>query len=262
MSTFSAYPAIRIVSLPVELENTYDVSSFVSTELGVGEATWINIVNMTTDRGVKFRTAFVDISGPPIASDFMFPSNGRFHFNNGKTMDYLKIIACKSNKPSVDPLVLMDGAWSSIYLPVIAGDLSLDNGDLQIKDKDSFTEFFEDFLKIGQVSSIDFINNPDSSRSAFVHFDFWYDNHTARLVRKTIESNGQFVSKGYYDGFDFSSFDNRRFLVMKRDTKGEPASCDVQDPIETQVDVADIVNENSKLKAMLEKFAPLTSRKF
>jgi hypothetical protein len=81
-------------------------------------------------------------------------------------------------------------------------------------------------------------------------------------VRKTIESNGQFVSKGYYDGFDFSSFDNRRFLVMKRDTKGEPASRDVQEPIDAQVDVADIVNENSKLKAMLEKFAPLTSRKF
>jgi len=198
-------------------------------------------------------------------------------------MDHIKIVACKRNKPSVDPLVLEDGEWSSIYIPVIASDLSLDNGDLQFKDQDSLAEFFEDFLKIGQVSRIDFVDKQAAGRAAFVHFDHWYNNRTATLVRKTIEAQGQFSCKGFYNGFEFSAFDNSRFLVLKMDTRGEPVAVDTSaqleaasikiaelqaevarlksysivpvpiDGLNVQLDVGHILAENHRLKAKLEK---------
>ena len=233
----SSIQAVRVVSLPRELQTTHDVASFVTAELGFGEVNWVNIVSMKTDNGVSYRSAFVDVVETPQHAivgcsneqlrdhnNYQVPSNGRFHFENGKPMSHIKIVVCKKNSPSIEPLVLEDGEWSSLYLPIVPADLSIDNGDLQFKDQPSMSEFFEDLLKIGQISRIDFIDKQESGRSAFVHFDHWYNNRTAIQVRKTIASHGQFVCKGYYDGFEFSAFDNNRYLALKMDTKGEVSS--------------------------------------
>jgi hypothetical protein len=232
--------ALRIVSLPSEMANAYDVSSFVSTELGFGEVVWVNIVNMMTDRGVSYRTAFVDITRTPenaprandLLNDFIFPSNGRFHFDNGKPMDHLKIVACKRNKPSVDPLVLEEGEWSSLYLPIVPKDLSLDNGDVQYDYQFALYEFFEDHLKLGKVDRIDYTPRPDGQRSAFVHFEYWFDNPITKKVRNVIDAFEQFTCTGYYDGFEFSKFDNGGYLVLKKDTQGLPVKDNTADEMD------------------------------
>jgi hypothetical protein len=270
MSAFAMSPnaSLRIVSLPNEMTDAYDVSAFVSTDLGFGEAVWVNIVNMTTDRGVSYRTAFVDITRTPenaprtndLLNDFIFPSNGRFHFDNGKPMDHLKIVSCTRNKPSVDPLLLNDGEWSSLYLPIVPKDLSLDNGDLQFHDQFALYEFFEDHLKLGKVDRIDYTAKTDGKISAFVHFEHWYDNRTTNQVRKAIETHGQFSCKGYYDGFEFLNFDNGGYLVLKKDTQGVTAKQDTDEmsPIYDSAKQT-IINHEKKIQELEAEISKLKS---
>jgi len=233
--------AIRIVSLPSEIQTSNDAYSFVKEFLYL-EATSVNIVPMQTEQGVRYRSAFVDVScsTDDRSSDFF---NGQYdsvcvygrdlpgglHFDNGKPMDHVKVVRAKPHAPSKDSLQLEDGDWTSIYIPVLPGDLTLDNGDVQLNNEDELSEFFEDRLKIGKVSRIDFMSKqvPGSDRTAtcaYVHFDNWYDNHTAKLVRKVINDRGEFSCNGYYDGFEFCRFDKNRYLNFKVNHKPIPAA--------------------------------------
>jgi hypothetical protein len=254
MSTNSqSISAIRIVSLPYELDNANKVADFVKSSLGFPDAVWVNIVNMKTDSGVSYRSAFVDIADSVANIDSIYPSNGLFHFDNGMPMDHIKIVACKKNAPSIEPLVLEDGEWSSIYLPAIPADLTIDNGDLQFNDQPSMSEFFEDLLKIGQISRIDFVDKKQSGRGAFVHFDHWYNNRSAIQLRKTIATRGQFVCKGYYDGFEFCNFDNNRYLVLKMDTKGEVSTKNEQSDLDVaNARIVELEKQNAELKKVAQ----------
>lgn len=52
--------AVRIVSLPRELESTYDVSTFISLNLGLGAVSSVNIISVTSSSGAPYRGAFVN----------------------------------------------------------------------------------------------------------------------------------------------------------------------------------------------------------
>jgi hypothetical protein len=121
------------------------------------------------------------------------------------------------------PLQLEEGEWTSIYIPVIPPDLTMDNGDMRYNDQSSFAELFEDQLKIGQVSRIDFVTRSNKKgRSAYVHFDHWYDNSVAKYIRDQIQTKDLFVCNGFYDGYEFCEFDRLRFIVFKVNNRPIP----------------------------------------
>jgi len=232
--------AIRFVSLPKELQTPNEIASFADEILGLS-ATSVKIVSMKTEAGVSYRSAFVDIDASKaspetlqrisdegiVIQDRTIP--GGIRFDNGKSMSHIKVIAAKKQAPSLEPLALDKSDWSSIYIPVLPSDLGMDNGDVRYTNDDELAEFFEDQLKIGRVSRIDFVNKsaPGADRqirSAYVHFECWYDNHTANLIRKTISEKGEFWCNGFYDGFEFCRFERDRFITLKINHKPIPAA--------------------------------------
>jgi hypothetical protein len=249
--------AIRIVSLPLEMQTTYDVSDFLANALGNITITTVNIIAMNTSEGVPYRSAFIDIdtwgdsecantfasrlmssdSGLVISESEGFVSGGfmdngfpnGIHYDNGKIMKYLKIVPSKRSHPSTTPLALSENAWTSIYIPAVQTGLSYDNGDIRLNDEKSFVEFFGDHLKIGKVSRVDFIVKtiPGTQReacSAYVHFDQWFDNTTTAAIRGRIDANGEYRCYGYYDGFEFKNFDGGRFMTLKINHKPIPVA--------------------------------------
>ena len=235
--------AVRIVSLPCELQTTCQVGDFITNGIGLGTVASVNIVNMQTDAGMRYRSAFVDIlewaddamtvhdtllQGKEGVSISMAELDVSFHFDNGKSMTHLRFSAAKKHSPSTTPLELEEGEWNSIYIPFVPEDLEMDNGDMRYSAHDTLSEFFEDQLKIGQVDRIDFSTRTISGRedkkvrSAYVHFNHWYNNRTALLVRKTICDKGEFMCNGFYDGFEFCKFDRNRYITFKVNYKPIP----------------------------------------
>lgn len=251
--------AIRIVSLPRELQTTYDVSDFIINATGVEKITSVNIISMNTSEGVPYRSAFIDIeswgdsdramtfvsnilssdsSGVIVSeisgfADGGFTNNGfpnGIHYDNGKPMKYLKIVPTKSSHPSsTTPLVLSENAWTSIYIPLLPTDLTMDNGDVRFSDVREIENLFEENLKIGKVSRVDITSKiiPGSNRevrSAYVHFENWNDNVTTNTVRNRIDAVGDYKCYGFYDGFEFRKFDNEKFITFKVNHKPIPAA--------------------------------------
>jgi len=240
--------AIRIVSLPREMKDEFDVSEHVSALLDVVQLN-VKISHMTTSTGLKYRTAYVEIGRwedserannykerllttgltltemPNTITGAKHPLN--YHFDNGGVMNHIKIVAAKKQYSpeqktlSTEPLILSENEWSSLYIPFLPNDLSMDNGDMRYNDQASLAEFFEDQLKIGQIKSIEFMNKESIGssnviRSAIVVFDHWYDNPAAKNLRDTISNKEQFICNGYYDGYEFCPFERKRFIILKR----------------------------------------------
>jgi hypothetical protein len=236
--------AIRFVSLPRELQTPNDVASFAALVLDLDSSS-VKIVSMKTESGVSYRSAFVDINASKASPEMLQRISdegiviqdraipGGIHFDNGKSMSHIKVIAAKKQAPSTNPLTLDKSDWSSIYIPVIPSDLGMDNGDIRYTNEDELAELFEDQLKIGRVSRVDFVNKaaPGADyqiKSAYVHFDCWYDNQTTTIIRKTISDKGEFWCNGFYDGFEFCRFERGRFITFKINHKPIPvASADM-----------------------------------
>lgn len=273
--------AIRLVSLPSEIQTGGDVFQFMKNVLRM-DPTSVNIVPMQTESGVRYRSAFVDIASTGEEDPLLIQAlmegfacihdqniPGGIHFDNGKPMTHIKIIPAKRHGASKEPLQLETDDWTSIYIPVIPEDLTMDNGDVRLNNEDSLTEFFEDQLKIGKVSRIDFMSKPvpNSDRvakCAYIHFDQWYNNHTANLVRKTISTKGEFSCNGYYDGFEFCRFERNRYINFKVNHKPIPAATEdmnvhqlaarvkllEEQNAQLEQRIAEVQNENDELKYM------------
>lgn len=277
---------IRIVSLPRELKNELDVTAWVTTLLHADKLS-VTIAPMTTTTGVGYRTAFVEIgewdceqmhehdqllaagSAGVMYSDYTNVFSDRvpmnFHFENGKPMSHIKMMAITydSQVPTPDepvvvqalskePLDLDSGAWTDLYIPMIPADLSMDNGDMNYNTEDHLAEFFEDQLMLGKVNRIEFVSKdyPGSSktvRTAIVKFEHWYDNNTATSMRDAINTNEQFVCNGYYDGYEFCPFMYRRFISLKRHFVPEPVATSEKDVYEKRI--AELEAEIAKLKS-------------
>jgi hypothetical protein len=237
VNQISSIEAIRLVSLPCELQTTDQIATFVSEVVGLGKVLSINIVQMKTDNGIRYRSAFVDIetitscatedgeetTGSEAIKQFnqtgfirIFGANvqGGFHFDNGKPMDHIKITPAKSHRPTCEPLALEPGAWMDLYIPMVPPDLTMDNGDMRYNDEHSLAEFIEDQLKLGRVTSIEYTTK--NVCTAVVHFECWFDNQVSKHIRDAIDHDGNFKCDGFYDGFEFSKFDRNRYIVLKR----------------------------------------------
>lgn len=265
-----------MVSLPCEIQNGNDVYSFVREHLCL-EATSVNIVAMQTEQGVRYRSAFVDVSGTTDDSSSGFFNGcydvmqvygrdvpGGLHFDNGKPMEHIKVVRAKPHGPSKNPLVLEDGDWTSIYIPVLPEDLTMDNGDVRLTNEDSLAEFFEDQIKIGKVSRVDFMSKtaPNSDRSvkcAYVHFDKWYDNNVSKLVRKVINDRGEFNCNGYYDGFEFCRFDRNRFINFKVNHKPIPAVTENMNVHQLAARVKYLEERNAELEAEVDQLKSMVT---
>jgi hypothetical protein len=134
----------------------------------------------------------------------------------------------------------------------------MDNGDVRLNDEDELTAFFEDKLKVGKVSRIDFMSKavPNSDRvakCAYVHFDQWYDNQTAKLVRKTIATKGEFSCNGFYDGFEFCRFDKNRYINLKVNHKPIPAVTEDMNVHQLAARVKILEEQNAELERQNEQ---------
>jgi len=224
---------------------------------------------MKTQSGASYRSAFVDIVKNKASHDLLQRiSNegiviqdrtipGGIHFDNGKPMSHIKVIAANKQAPSTNPLELDNGDWSSIYIPVLPSDLGVDNGDVRYTNQDELAELFEDHLKIGRVSRVDFVNkSPPGAdrqiRSAYVHFDYWYDNQTANLIRKTISDKGEFWCNGFYDGFEFCRFERGRFVTFKINHKPIPAATADMNVHQLAASVKYLEEKNAELDLLYE----------
>lgn len=240
--------AVYIVSLPTEAQTTHDVGSLVSVVLGVEAVESVSIIHKKAPNGVVYRSALVNIdkwSDNPVAlfrhdeilasqksedvrgcaySELMDASGNLYplniHFDNGKPMDHVRFMFAEKETNSKEPLALEKDAWTSIYIPFLPNDLSMINGDVRYDNEDTLSALFENELKVGKVSRIDFMSkgipgSEDDVRCAYVHFDHWYDNRAAKNMRSVIEKRGNFVCNGFYDGFEFRRFMNQRFINFK-----------------------------------------------
>jgi len=234
-------PAIRIACLPVEMDSTDAVASFIDYGLGAGNVSAVYINNSKAANGAEFRSATVVLrnwhdensafktslaeSGANGIQIKCESSGWKFSFSNGKPMTHLKFIADTTMAPQLPPyspeLILSDNDWKSIYVPVVPTDLTFDGSEVDL------TQLFEEHLKLGRIKRIDYISRKlaDSDkdiRSAYVHFDYWSDNQETVRVRKFIDQCGEFQCRGFYTGFHFKRFDRNRFLAFKVNHKPIP----------------------------------------
>ena len=224
--------SIRVVSLPRELKTTHLVANFFELALGLGRVHSVYIKNMETTAGTKYQCASVHFSN---CYDNQFASqvfgdlkaNGEFvlrgqnfTFSNGKSMDHLRFTVDKSG-PSYcaeesNPAEVDKDDWMSVYIPVVPIDLDIDSQDYT--SDEMLRKFFEDDLKVGKVSRIDYVNKVKGQtniRSAYVHFDYWCDSLAGHSFRKKLNTSSDAHITGYYDGFEYRNFSGGRYMVMK-----------------------------------------------
>jgi len=234
-------PAIRIACLPVELDSTDSIASFIHYGAGFGPVSAVYINKSRAPNGVEFRGATVILKNWH-SEDSMFKvglaeagSQGikcacetegwNFTFPNGKPMTHLKFIADSTTAPQLPPyspeLKLGPDDWKSIYIPVLPTDLAFDGDGVDLN------ELIENHLKLGRVKRIDITKrklgeSEKDTYAAYVHFEYWTDNQETLRVRKFIDKTGEFQCRGFYDGFRMKRFDHNRFLAFKVNHKPIP----------------------------------------
>jgi hypothetical protein len=280
----SSVEAVRITCLPRELNDELQIADYLAELLGAVQLT-VKIVHNKTDTGIPYRSAFVDI-GAWTEGEYMdnmqkqlvdAGNNGlefseivtfdgrriplNFHFPNGKPMPYIKILASEKNTYyDTKPLALDEGAWTSLYVPVVPADLVIP-GDWQRADmRERLTQFFECQLRVGKVSRVDLMSRtkPEDDKEtkmlcAYIHFDHWYDNSATTILRGNIETTGEFRCNGFYDGIKFTKFENRRFITIKINHKPLP---EVKDP---ELNIHQLAAANEKLTARVAELEALLS---
>jgi hypothetical protein len=82
------------------------------------------------------------------------------------------------NQTQQQPMQSMQVSWKSLYIPVLPKDMLLDGEPLF--DEASMKKYFEEKEKLGKVSRVDYVSkqmpNGTTKISAFIHFDYWYEN--------------------------------------------------------------------------------------
>jgi hypothetical protein len=170
---------------------------------------------------------------------------------------------------SVDPSTIR-----SLYVSNLPHDLMLNYA--MVNTEDTLRDFLENKLKLGIVSRIDFVTKQVDGeqgsrlvRSAFIHFDRWFDNEAAMSFRQTLADNvaqpykcyGYVDSHGKFRRF-VSGVDKsiRRFVAFKINWKPIPEvdrSLNIHQ-LQAAVDgmskvIAEKDAEIAELKAQLEK---------
>jgi len=154
----------------------------------------------------------------------------------------------------------LQDSWRSIYIPVVPTDLLIGGQEVDL------VKFFEQALNVGRISRIDFVNRKLEStdkeiRSAYVHFDFWCDNHVATNLRRVIDYYGEYKCKGFYDGFVFNHFDNNRFMAFKVNHKPIPEADGSLNVHQLNAIKVGLEKENTELRAKVDDMEAELSRR-
>jgi len=244
----SVVDVLRIVSLPRHLQTKEDVYDFVVRYTGVSMVASIEIVYLKTIKGVHYRSAFVhvtewhpadanmraDLEHAGIVGQKLQITN--LQFDNGRPMSHIHIVMTTKPKqmpslsvmPSPEYLQPVQSTWMSIYIPVLPPNLQT-HSSMIYDTEENLKHFFEFELTFGKVSRVDFVERPafesgrKPTRSAYVHFEHWYNTRSNTHIRSSIDESGSFVCNGYYFNEILVPFMNNRFLTFKINHKPIPA---------------------------------------
>jgi hypothetical protein len=178
--------------------------------------------------------------------------------------------------------------WSSIYIPVIPGNLHLSNHNDETNRfyPKNLKTFIENNLNLGKVKRVDFVDrNIDSStvtvKGAFIHFEYWYNSNEAKYLRHILDTKQKYRQMGYQYNDKMCSFYTRdesgathpAYLMMKINYKPiEEADYDVnvhqlkavikrfeQEKIESEQQIEDLQKINDELNARVNYLSSLVS---
>jgi len=105
------------------------------------------------------------------------------------------------------------GDWNSLYIPSIPSGLHTFSEGGTIAEP--FTEarlihMIEEYLYLGKVSRVDFVEKEGRARSAFVHFEYWNKHETVDIFRHILNTEG---------AAKFSSMDEWEIKNVKNEKK-------------------------------------------
>lgn len=151
------------------------------------------------------------------------------HWDNGDNMTHLSIrrAADGSGRPKdvtsspitvtdvSDRMELSDEDWKSVYIPILPTNMYINNpvdNSYHTFQPRNLKSLLENELRLGKVQRVDFIDREledgQTVKSAFIHFEYWYNNNNARFLRDKLNTVKQFKQKGFYDGSN-----THRFMV-------------------------------------------------
>ena len=150
------------------------------------------------------------------------------HWDNGDNMTHLSIRTATdgSGKPKEvqqpiastsepENMELAAEDWKSVYIPILPSNMYVNNpvdNSYHTFQPRNLKSLLENELRLGKVQRVDFIDREledgQTVKSAFIHFDYWYNNNNAKFLRDKLNTSGQFKQKGFYDGSN-----THRFMV-------------------------------------------------
>lgn len=242
---------LQIVVLPAGYDTTETVAQLVMHDLGLGEPRNIRIIekknyNQRMKTNVTTRTAIVEfvvwyntqsmhslyyalvgnledgeVPASSSSSIRLVTDNAlNFQWENGDPMTHLSfregtmppepsVVADNAATPR---LILAEGDWNSLYIPLIPNSMSLfqPDGSVRSFQPKHLQPFIENDLQLGKISRIDFIDrkidNVGVVKAVFVHFEYWNDNAAVASLRNTLNTQDHARQTGYYDGRQFNKF--------------------------------------------------------
>lgn len=242
---------LQIVILPAGYDTTETVTQLVMSDLRLGEPRNIRIIekknyNQRLKTNVITHTAIVEFAvwyntqsmhslynalvgnledgEVPVSRSpsirFVTDNAFNFQWENGDTMTHLSLReGTMPPEPSVvadiaatPRLILEEGDWNSLYIPLIPNSMSLfqSDGSIRVFQPKHLQPFIENDLQLGKISRIDFIDrkidNVGTVKAVFIHFEYWNDNATVASLRNTLNTQDHARQTGYYDGRQFNKF--------------------------------------------------------
>lgn len=198
------------------------------------------------------------------------------HWDNGDNMTHLSIRTATegSGKPKEvtsstlgtnepENMELSGDDWKSVYIPILPSNMYVNNpidNSYHTFQPRNLKSLLENELRLGKVQRVDFIDREledgQTAKSAFIHFEYWYNNNNAKFLRDKLNTSGQFKQKGFYDGSNTHRFMVRNdngdkvpgYFVFKINHKPIP---EVE---ETELNMSQLVAANKVLEEkMLER---------
>jgi len=209
--------SLRIVSLPSGYTNDASVTRLVEDILQIGTVSTVNVQQRDTG-SVTYYTAFIDFESwtdSPVSrflekafevEEGEFPTKSvtleepSFTWANGKKM-FLSFKAVehkfdgekKRVNSRIEPVErpMADSDWKSIYIPLVPDNMFItDRSDMMIPfHREQLNQIIQYELGIGEISRIDFVTS-EHGRSAYVHFNKWYENVFVEDLRNELNLNG------------------------------------------------------------------------
>jgi len=141
--------------------------------------------------------------------------------------------------------VIPDTLWNSLYIPVLADDLTYYG--LPLNTEERMKRFIEDRMGLGKVSHIDFVlkKKPDSrltTTSVFIHFAEWSSD--SLRFRKEIEQLGEVR---IHDFYSCNNTNIKRFISFKMN------KTPIIEVKEVPQNIHQIVHNNAQMEKRIEE---------